>query len=351
MSQPFAARLRLHRTGLSRIEVLVLLLIVTVASGLIFAAIGRVRETAALMSCQNNLRQIGLAVDNYVITYNHLPPLVDQGEGAPTGNGIPSAFAHLTPYIEAHPWFYKSSRTAREYTAHSSVEFSYRNKDDTPGILDGGVANQAWRVFIDPADSTAKGLRDIPMTLPDGSTGYYTTGSYAANGLLPWGTGGLADLRRGSANTIMIAERPQVCRTTTGDTVYNLWGVGFYCPNMPAFAALTPSEPPGLGSTDQLAPVSPLPGEGVADRDSLIQYRLGRQDAAPQPADFATPIQLLARGHPCDPRLPGSPHKGGMQVVMADGSVRLFGPETSPWLFWSACVSGGTTENMPGSDR
>jgi prepilin-type processing-associated H-X9-DG protein len=218
-------------------------------------------------------------------------------------------------------------------------------------MLYGGVANQVWRVFIDPADSTAEGLRDVAMTLPDGSTGYYTTGSYAANALLPWGTGAMADLKRGSANTVMIAERPQVCRTADGDTVYNLWGVGFYSPHMPAFAALTPSEPPGLGTTDQLAPVNPLPDEAAVDRDSRIRYRVGRHDASPQPADFATPIQMLSRGQPCDPRLPASPHKGGMQGVMADGSVRLFGPETSSWVFWSACMPEGRTAKGPRSIR
>jgi prepilin-type processing-associated H-X9-DG protein len=349
MCQPFAARMLPHRNGLSRIEVLVLLLIVIVAGGLILPAIGRVRESAALMSCGNNLKQLGLAVYNYASADpgQHLPPLVDQGEGASTGSGIPSCFALLTPYLEADPWNYNSSRTAHDYHSHSSVSFAYRNKDGEPGTLYGGIANQNRRVFIDPADTTASGLRDVPMTLPDGSTGYYSTGSYAANSLLPWGAGGLADLKRGSANTIMIAERPQICRTASGDMVYNLWGVGFYSPHMPAFASLTPSEPPGLGSTNQLAPVRPLPGEGVADRDSWIRYRVGRQGAAPQPADFATPIQLLARDQSCDPRLPASPHKGGMQVVMADGSVRLFGPETSPWVFWNACMPDGQAAKGP----
>jgi hypothetical protein len=192
-------------------------------------------------------------------------------------------------------------------------------------------------VFIDPADTTANGLRDISMTLPDGTTGYYATGSYAANGLLPWGTGGLAELQRGTANTILIAERPQVCHTGAGDTIDNLWGVGFYSPHMPTFATLTPTDPPGLWSTNQFAPVGPLPDEGAADRDARIQFRLGRRDATAQPADFPTPIQLLGTGKPCDPRLPGSPHKACMQVLMADGSVRIFGPDTSPWVFWNAC--------------
>jgi hypothetical protein len=187
-------------------------------------------------------------------------------------------------------------------------------------------------MFVDPADTTADRLRDVAMTLPDGSTGYYATGSYAANGLLPWGTDGL----RPSAGTILFAERPQVCRTATGQTVYNLWGVGFFSPDMPAFAALAPAEPPGLWSTGQVAPVVPLPDEAAADREAQIRVRVGTWNAPPQSPDFATPLQLIRPHGPCDPRLPGSPHRAGMQAAMADGSVRLCAPDTAPWVFWAA---------------
>src|SRR5262249_15060035 len=144
----------------------------------------------------------------------------------------------------------------------------------------------------------------------------------------------------GMDNTILFAERPQVCRTAAGDEVHNLWGVGFYSPQMPAFAALTPTEPRDLWSTGQIAPAERFPDEDAADRDALILVRGGRRDAARQPADFPTLVQIIRRGRPCDPRLPGTPHRTGMQACMADGSVRVFAPETSPWVFWSACLPG-----------
>jgi len=335
-----------YRSGLSRVEVLVGLLLLVVASGLLLASIGRIRVSAARASCQNNQKQIGLAILCYIDSKaGPLPPLADQGEHTPTGRSLSSVFAIITPYLESHPWNYNPERTSQEYHSHSSVEFAYHQKDGTPGTLYGGVANQVRRVFIDPADITAQRLQDVPMTLPDGTTGYYTAGSYAANGLLPWSTGGLADLKRGPANTIMLADRPQVCQNLAGDTIYNLWGVGFYSPHMPTFATLTPTDPPGLWSTNQLAPVGPLPGEDEPDRDTRIQFRVGWRDAAPQSLNSLTPIQLLGKGQPCDPRLPGSPHKDGLPVLMADGSVRLFGKDTSPWVFWNACFpTRGTPE-------
>jgi hypothetical protein len=324
------------RAGLSRMEVLVLLALVLVLSGLITIAVVRVRESADRMRCQNNLKQLTLAWHNYCDCNPRLPPLVDQGEGTPTGQGLPSVFFTLTLYIEAGPMLYRPGKSPpKAYHAHSSVQFPFHHKDGTTGTSYGGAANQLWHVFIDPADTTADKLRDIEMLLPDGTTGYYATGSYAANGLLPWGTKSFREsFPRGTEITILFAERPQVCRTATGDTIYNLWGVGFYSPHMPAFATLSPADPPELWSTEQVAPVLPLPEEDATER---IQVRIGRRDANPQQPDFATPVQMLRNNLWCDPRLPGTPHRAGMQVAMADGSVRVFAPDTTPWVFWSAC--------------
>jgi Protein of unknown function (DUF1559) len=336
-----------HRPGLSRVEVLVGLLIGGLLVGLFLAAITRLRESAKVASCRNNLKQLGLAVHNYIDTYDgRLPALTDQGDGAPTGGGMPSVFATLMHFIEATPPAFLPERPPSYYHAHSSVALTYPIKG-TMYTQHGGFANSTWRWYIDPGDTSAEVLRDVPMTLPDGTTGYYATSSYAANGLAPWGTGSFLQLfPNGAQNTILMAERPQVCRTAGGDEVYNLWGLGFYSPHMPAFATLTPADPPGLWSTRQVAPAEPLPDEDVPDRDARIRVRIGRRDAAPQPPDFETPVQSVRGGRQCDPRLPATPHLAGMQVLMADGSVRVFGQDTSPWVFWTACAPAGAKGSM-----
>jgi Protein of unknown function (DUF1559) len=338
-----------RRAGWSRAEVLVVLVLAVLVAGLVLGATMRLRADADGMKCRNNLKQLGLAVQNHHDTFGTLPPLADQGAGAPTGRGLPSLFALLTIYLEAWPANYHTGLPPERYHAHSSVVFTYPGKFGSTVTEDGGIANQSWRLFFrDPADTTADRLRDLPMTLPDGTTGYYATGSYAANGLAPWGTGGLPrSFPKGTPNTILFGERPQVCRAASGEDVYNLWGLGIYSPHMPAFAALTPTDPPGLLSTGQVAPAEPLPDEATADRDAQMRVRVGRQDAEPGPPDFGKAIQHTRGGRPCDPRLPGTPHRAGMQVVMADGSVRVFAPDTSPWVFWSACVPGRTEGGAP----
>jgi prepilin-type N-terminal cleavage/methylation domain-containing protein len=85
------------RGAFTLIELLVVIAIVGVLIALLLPAVQAAREAARRMSCQNNLKQIGLAVQNYHAAMNHLPP--------PTASDtnysqLGSMFVVLLPYLE-----------------------------------------------------------------------------------------------------------------------------------------------------------------------------------------------------------------------------------------------------------
>jgi len=158
------------RRGFTLIELLVVIAIIAVLIGLLLPAVQKVREAANRAKCQNNLKQMGVAIHNYASTNNdQLPPLLHTRSTttSPSFNYGATWHFELLPYIE------------QGMVYQAGVDYSVANstgRNEVATLPGSSATLQAYnlRTFGCPSDSTL--VNGVPTTNPS-----WAATSYGAN--------------------------------------------------------------------------------------------------------------------------------------------------------------------------
>jgi type II secretory pathway pseudopilin PulG len=174
---------------------LVVIAIIAILIGLILPAVQKVREAAARTQSQNNLKQMGLALQNFASTYNtQLPP--SYGAYPPPSGPTGSLFCFLLPFIEENNLF-------NQY-------------NPGPGGTFGGSPTMGIPVVVKPYVAPGDPTNSNPM--------FPGLSSYASN-VLVFQAGGArlpASFPDGTSNTVVLMERYAIANTSGGQ-VGHFW--------------------------------------------------------------------------------------------------------------------------------
>jgi len=328
---------RSRRLGFTLIELLVVIAIIAILIGLLVPAVQKVRDAASRAQCQNNLKQLGLACQNFDGTYKRLPAaLIHSGRAAATTpySGPEVSYAGQQYVVYNHPGFVALLPYIEQGPLFKMYNYQFANSVSSPNGLAVGpnpagnpnitVGNAVVAIFVCPADETpAPVVNDTPGT----TTNYYernnarrgnylfNTGAYtdydapwasttiSARG--PFGNNGAASIRRipdGTSNTIGLGESRQL-HTATAYGPYPLWG--------------THTSVHGRGYYDQWQPNYPYAACAGAPAEKC-QYAWGF----------------------------GSNHTGATNFVFLDGSVRSI-YDGMDALTWRALTTVQGSEIIP----
>ena len=135
------------QNGFTLVELLVVITIIGILAGLLLPAVQQARESARRSKCENNLRQLALAVHNFSTTYGYLPQ--SKRPAGDTSLARYAGFTDLLPFLEKENLF-------------KNYNFSLNWSD--PSQAQAGVVKTIVPTFVCPSSIDPTRLDGDPNT-------------------------------------------------------------------------------------------------------------------------------------------------------------------------------------------
>jgi prepilin-type N-terminal cleavage/methylation domain-containing protein/prepilin-type processing-associated H-X9-DG protein len=365
-------KIRTRRRGFTLIELLVVIAIIAVLIALLLPAVQAAREAARRAQCTNNLKQIGLAMHNYLTANNVFPPgtsasynsINSANGGSPciSWNGW-SAQALMLPYLEQTPIYnaanFMFDPVNDPQALNSTAFFTKINaflcpSDGNAGTSGSGGSSPCINSYYASMGTTNYAANGTPGTAPvplqqcnggTGSTGvfYYAT-SY-----------GIQNITDGTSNTVAFSESlagtngstrvnfsSGVNVNVTGPSVYDVWTtittIPATAPGPAMAAALTACNATWTTATAGTS-LSTNKGQYWAwGADTMSMFNTIVPPSSAQftwgACRFGCSGCGVASADHSNITNANSNHPGGANVMMADGHVQFIKSSLSMQTWW-----------------
>jgi prepilin-type N-terminal cleavage/methylation domain-containing protein/prepilin-type processing-associated H-X9-DG protein len=311
------------RRAFTLIELLVVIAIIAILIGLLLPAVQKVREAAARMKCTNNIRQVAIGLHNHHDQLGVFPPGQYNNFYSNDTPWVRGCWVVPTlPYMEQGA-LYQLYEASRQINGNWALLAPTKNTMIPPLVCpsDPNSPKTATRdtnsVFLVPSGRATEqqGLH-TNVVVCAGSVDVRGDQAHITNGIFGVKTAiKIAGITDGTSNTLMLSEILVVPDSTANDLR------GRYSNSWYGNSWFVASRPPNTTLQDRVG----YQGQSIPQAPSLLVT-----------ANQTTPVGLAAR----------SGHSQGVNVAMADGSVR-FVRNSINLVTWQAMATRALGEVFP----
>ncbi|MGL6096736.1 MAG: DUF1559 domain-containing protein [Fimbriiglobus sp.] len=322
-----------RRHGFTLIELLVVIAIIAILIGLLLPAVQKVREASNRSVCQNNLKQIGLALNAYHDSVKVLPPGAASDckrwggtfANNVTGGWGSSWLVYIMPYVEQDSIFVKWSFNGHSglHNAANALLIEERNflklyrcpSSPSPKYASAAFGNQGTMSSYVGVSGAVNGITGGTTDTRIAMTSF---GIISAGGLLfPNSRVKFDNISDGNSNTMIVTEQSDNLRTPDGVARPDWRAGGTYGFSMGTAIPADTVWPPSSGDRRTF-------------NTTTIRYPINMKThsswVATQQNWGGAGVNTTGVGADCGTNSPVvSAHPGGVNAVFADGSVKFLG--------------------------